>query len=311
MKEHIPESLAGERVDRVVAMLTGLPRSAVADLVAGGAVRLAGRPVTTRSERVQAGTDVEVEVPEAVDEALAADPEVPVEVVYVDEHVVVVDKQAGVVVHPGAANPTGTLVQALLHRYPDVARVGQAERPGVVHRLDKGTSGLLVVARSDVAYRSLVAQLASRQVERRYLALVWGLPEPGRGIIDAPVGRSQRVPTRMAVSSRGRAARTVYEVLRRFGEPAEAALIACRLETGRTHQIRVHLAAIGHPVVGDPSYGGRSGGGAGPERSGRLGAPRPFLHAERLAFDHPVTGARLRFETPLPADLEQVLAGLK
>ncbi len=312
MKERIPESLAGERVDRVVAMLTGLPRSTVADLVAGGAVRLGGRQVTVRSERVQAGADVEVEVPEVVDEALAAAPEVPVDVVYADEHVVVVDKQAGVVVHPGAGNRTGTLVQALLHRYPELVGVGQPERPGVVHRLDKGTSGLLVVARSDLAYRSLVAQLASRQVERRYLALVWGLPEPGRGLVDAPVGRSQRVPTRMAVSSRGRTARTAYEVLRRFGEPVEAALVGCTLETGRTHQIRVHLAAIGHPVVGDADYGGNSGAGPGAEsRGGQLGAPRPFLHAERLAFDHPATGGRLRFEAPLPADLQLVLGGLQ
>lgn len=301
MKEHIPESLAGERVDRVVAMLTGLPRSAVAELVAGGAVRLEGRPVTVRSQRVEAGTHVEVEVPEAVDDVLAAAPDVAVDVVHVDEHVVVVDKPAGMVVHPGAGNRTGTLVQALLHRYPDLAGVGQAGRPGVVHRLDKGTSGLLVVARSDLAYRALVAQLASRQVERRYLALVGGTPEPGRGAIDAPVGRSQRRPTRMAVSSRGRVARTSYQVLRRFVEPVEVALVACTLDTGRTHQIRVHLAAIGHAVVGDADYGGRPSA---------LGVTRPFLHAERLAFDHPATGKRLRFEAPLPADLEQVLARL-
>lgn len=301
MKEHIPEALAGERVDRVVAMLTGLPRSAVAELIAAGAVRLGGRAVTVRSRRVEAGSTVEVEVPEVVDEVVTA-PEVPVHTVYVDEHVVVVDKQAGVVVHPGAGNRRGTLVQALLHRYPDLAGVGEVDRPGVVHRLDKGTSGLLVVARTDLAYRALVAQMASRHVERRYLALVWGCPEPARGVVDAPVGRSQRSPARMAVSSRGRPARTGYEVLRRFADPVGAALVACSLETGRTHQIRVHLAAIGHPVVGDTRYGNRS-------RS--LGAARPFLHAERLGFDHPATGERLRFESPLPADLEQVLVGLE
>ena len=302
MRETIPEPLAGERVDRVVAMLTGLARSEVAELVATGAVRLAGRPVHVRSERVRAGTEVEVELAETSDDTLSGAPEVPVAIVHVDEHVVVVDKQAGLVVHPGAGNATGTLVQALLARFPDLAGVGSAQRPGVVHRLDKGTSGLLVVARSEPAYQGLVAQLANRRVERRYQALVWGWPEPGRGVVDAPVGRSGRSPTRMAVSSRGREARTAYEVRRRFSEPAESALVACTLETGRTHQIRVHLAAIGHPVVGDPRYGGRSQ---------RLGATRPFLHAERLAFDHPVTGERLVFEAALPADLEQVLAGLR
>ena len=302
MRASIPEALAGERVDRVVAMLTGLARSEVAGLVAGGAVRLAGRPVTVRSQRVRAGTEVEVQVPDVVTVGLTAAPEVPLAVVHADDHVVVVDKQAGLVVHPGAGNRTGTLVQALLARFPDLAGVGQPDRPGVVHRLDKGTSGLLVVARSQTAYAGLVAQLADRGVERRYQALVWGTPEPGRGVVDAPVGRSQRTPTAMTVSARGRQARTAYEVRRRYEHPAEVALVACTLETGRTHQIRVHLAAIGHPVVGDSRYG---------RRSERLGATRPFLHAEHLVFDHPVTGKRLVFDAALPGDLQQVLAGLR
>ncbi|HSH23545.1 MAG TPA: RluA family pseudouridine synthase [Acidimicrobiales bacterium] len=301
MKEVVPASLAGERVDRVVAMLTGLARSEVADMVTRGAVHLAGRPVTVRSQRVAAGTEIEVEVPEAGPVTVVGEPDVPVAILYADDDVVVVDKQAGLVVHPGAGNRTGTLVQGLLDRFPELAGVGQPGRPGVVHRLDKGTSGLLVVGRSEAGYQGLVAQLAERRVERRYVALVWGTPEPGQGVIDAPVGRSQRAPTRMAVSSRGRPARTAYEVQRRFEEPVEVSLVACTLETGRTHQIRVHLAAIGHPVVGDPRYG---------TRPQRLGATRPFLHAERLAFDHPLTGERLVFEAPLPADLEHVLAGL-
>jgi 23S rRNA pseudouridine1911/1915/1917 synthase len=301
MKEHIPEALAGERVDRVVAMLTGLPRSAVAELVASGGVRLAGSTVTSRSTRVSAGVEVDVDVPvppvEGHDPAPA--PEVHVEVVHADDDVLVVDKAAGVVVHPGAGNPDGTLAQALLARFPELAGVGQPGRPGVVHRLDKGTSGLLVVART--AYDALVAQLAARQVGRRYLALVWGCPQPANGLVDAPVGRSRRDPTRMTVSSQGREARTSYEVLRPFHDPVVVSLVACQLETGRTHQIRVHLAAIGHPVVGD----GRYGGDRVPLRSAR-----PFLHAERLSFCHPATGERLTFESPLPTDLEEVLAEL-
>jgi 23S rRNA pseudouridine1911/1915/1917 synthase len=170
-----------------------------------------------------------------------------------------------------------------------------------VHRLDKGTSGLLVVARTQVAYEALVEQLSSRTVERVYEALVWGHPEPPTGVVDAPIGRSRRDPTRMAVSSTGREARTRYEVRQRFTQPIDASLLECRLETGRTHQIRVHLAAIDHPIVGDPRY-----------RGARTSFPMPrmFLHAHRLAFTHPGSGERVTFESPLPADLADVLARL-
>src|SRR5439155_23772111 len=168
----------------------------------------------------------------------------------------VVDKPPDLVVHPGAGNAAGTMVAGLLARFPELAGVGEADRPGVVHRLDKGTSGLLVVARTPAAYESLVGQLSSRSVERRYRTLVWGWPEPTTGLVDAPIGRSRRDPTRMAVAAGGREARTGYETERRYHEPVEAALLECRLETGRTHQIRVHLAAIGHPVVGDARYRG-------------------------------------------------------
>lgn len=302
MNERVPAALAGERVDRAVALLTGLSRAAVAELVAGGAVRLAGRTVTARATRVEQGSVLEVDVePRRAEPALVPE-RLEIEVVHADEHVVVVDKAAGVVVHPGAGNARGTLVQGLLARYPDLASVGQPGRPGVVHRLDKGTSGLLVVARTSPAYESLVAQLAGRTVDRRYAALVWGHPQPPRGMVDAPVGRARRDPTRMAVSSAGRPARTRYRVRRRFSGPEPAALVECRLETGRTHQIRVHLAAIGHPVVGDGRYGGRRGS---------VGAPRPCLHAERLGFDHPGSGERMVFESPLPADLAEVIAGFE
>ena len=300
MIERVPAALDGERVDRVVAMLTGLPRAEVSVLVDAGAVRLRGRVVSTRSTRVIEGDELEVDVPEPMEPAITApEPGVEVPVVFVDEDVIVVDKPPAMVVHPGAGNAGGTMVSGLLARFPELAGVGEPERPGVVHRLDKGTSGLLVVARTPRAYESLVAQLSARTVERTYLALVWGRPEPATGVVDAPIGRSRRDPTRMAVSSTGREARTRYEVRQRFTQPIEASLLECRLETGRTHQIRVHLGAIGHPIVGDPRYRGARTS---------FPAPRPFLHAHALAFDHPGTGERVSFSSPLPDDLTAVLA---
>jgi 23S rRNA pseudouridine1911/1915/1917 synthase len=301
--ETIPDVLAGERIDKVVAMLTGLTRAAAADLVASGEVRVDGRPVTTRSRRVAEGELVDVPATEAaVDEAPAPEPSLDVPVVFADEHVIVVDKPAGLVVHPGAGNDTGTMVNGLLARFPELAGVGDPERPGVVHRLDKGTSGLLVVARTDLAYRSLTAQLAAHTAERRYTALAWGEFEAPEGLVDAPVGRGSRDRTRMAVSAEGREARTRYSVVELFHDPVLVSLVACRLETGRTHQIRVHLAAIHHPVVGDARYGG-----ARPT----LPMGRPFLHAVSLAFDHPASGERVTFTSPLPADLEEVRGQLR
>ena len=298
MRETVPAALAGERVDRVVAMLTGLTRAEVADLVTAGAVRVGGRPVSSRSRRVSEGEVVEAAVPDALPPpATEADPAVDVPVVFADAEVVVVDKPAGLVVHPGAGHATGTLVQGLLARFPDIAGAGDPARPGIVHRLDAGTSGLLVVARTPAAHASLVGQLSARTVERTYVAVVLGRVEAAAGLVDAPVGRSGGDPTRMTVSARGREARTRYEVLARFAEPVPATELACRLETGRTHQIRVHLAAIGHPVAGDARYGGHRPA---------LALDRPYLHAHRLAFDHPGTGERLTFASPLPADLQAV-----
>jgi len=303
VREVVPAALDGERVDRVVAMLTALPRAEVARLVDRGAVRIGGAPVAARSRRVAEGDVLEVDVPAArAPDELEGDQSVPFTVVHADDDVVVVDKPAGVVVHPGAGVREGTLVQGLLARFPDVAAAGgDPDRPGIVHRLDKGTSGLLAVARTDDARRSLVAQLAARAVDRRYLALVWGEVEASQGMIDAPVGRSRADRTRMAVSAVGREARTRYAVRQRF-PAAGVTLLECSLDTGRTHQVRVHLAAIGHPVVGDARYGGA--------RSG-MRCPRPFLHACSLAFDHPRSGERLRFDSALPADLRGVLVGVE
>lgn len=304
MHVDVPAALAGERVDRAVALLTGLPRSTVADLVAGGAVRLDGSEVTSRSRRVAEGERLEVDVPDASgdDAPCPPDPAVDVPVVHADDAVLVVDKPPELVVHPGAGNATGTMVQGLLARFPELADVGDPERPGVVHRLDRGTSGLLVVARTPAAYTSLTTQLATRSVERRYLALTKGRFEAPSGLIDAPIGRAARDRTRMAVSGEGREARTRYHVQRTFTGPADEALslVECQLETGRTHQIRVHLAAVGHPVAGDARYRGRP----------LPGLDRPFLHAHQLAFDHPSTGERVAFDSPLPPDLVAVLDGL-
>lgn len=299
----VPGALDGERIDRVVAMVTGVSRTEATRLVRDGAVLVDGTVAVRGADRIAAGAQVAIALgpPESAGRPLAQ-AEVEVPVVHVDADVVVVDKPEGLVVHPGAGHLDGTLVNGLLARFSAMAGVGDPTRPGIVHRLDRGTSGLLVVARTQVAYASLVDQLADRSVERRYRTLVWGHPGSPRGVVDAPIGRSPRTPTKMAVTERGRPARTRYQVESSFTEPADVALLACRLETGRTHQIRVHLSAIGHPVVGDERY-------RGIRQS--VPCPRPFLHAEHLAFTHPSTGQRLAFDSALPADLAGVLATLK
>jgi 23S rRNA pseudouridine1911/1915/1917 synthase len=303
----IPDTLDGERLDRVLCLIWDLARSEATELIASGAVALGGRTETTRARRVAVGQELQVVLPpRGGPVVLAGEAGVDLALVHVDEHVIVVDKPAGLVVHPGAGRTTGTLVQALLGRFPDLAGAGDPGRPGIVHRLDKGTSGLLVVARTPLAYDSLVAQLSTRSVDRRYLALLVGTVETDAGVVDAPVGRRSADRTRMAVTAGGRPSRTHYRVLARFTEPAEATYVACRLETGRTHQVRVHMGAIGHPVAGDARYGDTR---SALSRSGRPG--RPFLHAAELGFDHPATGERCRFESPLPPDLERVLASLR
>lgn len=294
IREEVPAALDGQRVDRVVSMLTGLSRTGASDLVRAGAVEVDGTVWSRGADRLEAGQVVVVSWEPAEVAVPSADPSVVVPVVHVDDDVVVVDKPADLVVHPGAGHATGTLVNGLLARFPELADVGDPARPGIVHRLDRGTSGLLVVARSAEAYTSLVAQLSARTVSRRYRTLVWGQPEAPRGLIDAPIGRSPRHPTRMAVTTDGKEARTRYEVVERFERPSPTALLVCHLETGRTHQIRVHLHAIGHPVVGDDRY-------EGVRESLPLG--RPFLHAEHLAFTHPTSGLEVSFDSPLPVDL--------
>jgi 23S rRNA pseudouridine1911/1915/1917 synthase len=303
----VPASLDGVRVDKAVALLAELSRSSVDRLVDEGRVEVDGIVVTSRRTVLRVGQRLQVErTPATGPGPLEADPSVCFAVVHEDAEVIVVDKPAGLVVHPGAGHREGTLVHGLLARFPDLgglSAVGEASRPGIVHRLDRGTSGLLVVARTADSYHSLVSQLRERRVSRRYQALAFGTVEGEAGVIEAPIGRSRTSPTRMAVSGRGKEARTRYQVVRRFDRPAETTLLEVTLDTGRTHQIRVHLSSIGHPVVGDPVYG----------RGRRLegsSLTRPFLHAAQLSFDHPSTGQRLSFESPLPEDLSAQLAVL-
>jgi 23S rRNA pseudouridine1911/1915/1917 synthase len=296
----VPATLAGERVDRAVALLTGWTRRDVQELLANGSVLVDGERVP-KSRRLETGDVIELLAEPAVRGLPAPDATIGVDVRHEDDDVVVVAKPAGLVVHPAAGHPGGTLVNGLLARYPEIAGVGDPGRPGIVHRLDRDTSGVLAVARSSRGYEGLVRSLAAHEVERRYLALVWGRLDAPRGVVDAPIGRSLHRPTRMSVREGGRPARTAYEVRAEHGDP-ETSFLECTLETGRTHQIRVHLQAIGHPVVGDAAYGG-----ARPP----LDVGRPFLHATALAFAHPVTGRRVEVVDPLPEELEAVLRRLR
>ena len=295
--EAVPSALAGERLDRIVALIGDLSRAEAAATIAAGGVRVDGEPAASGKVRLVEGQTVEVD-PEAVPGPVlpTSDRTVEFGVVYEDEAVIVIDKPPGLVVHPGAGNLDGTLVSGLLARYPELEGVGDDPvRPGIVHRLDAGSSGLLVVARTSDAASQLIEQFADHSATRRYDAVVWGVPDAPHGIIDAPIGRDRGDPLKMAVVTGGRPARTDYRVVGTYSAPALVSRLECRLETGRTHQIRVHLSSINHPLVGDPIYG---------QRRPVLGLTRPFLHAAELAFDHPLTGERVTFTSPLAPDLQ-------
>ena len=288
---------AGRRLDHVLAERLDESRSQVALRIREQRVLLDGAPAR-KSARVEPGQQISVLA--AQQRRAPAPPPVPVR--WADEHLAIVAKPAGLVVHPGAGVADGTLVDALRAQGLALADTGDPQRPGIVHRLDRGTSGLLLVASSAAAVAPLQAAIAARTVTRRYVALVDGVPSPARATIDAPLARERQRRTRMGVDPSGRRAVTHYDVVEAF---TGAALLDVRLETGRTHQIRAHLAAIGHPVCGDAAYGAARG------RAERLGLDRPALHAARLTLAHPVSGASVDVSEPLPADLEAALAVLR
>jgi 23S rRNA pseudouridine1911/1915/1917 synthase len=313
----------GQRLDRFLTeRLPELSRTRVQNLIKEGHVSLRSATIVEAKYRVKPGDRFAIDLPAVVPPEPSGEA-IPLDIVYEDDALVVIDKPAGLVVHPGAGHAAGTLVNALIaHCGASLSGIGGVARPGIVHRLDKDTSGLMVVAKTDQAHRALAAQFADHgrtgELERGYLALVWGAPQRPHGTIDAPIGRHPTSRTKMAVlPGKGREAVTHWRVVETFGRGKEpvASLIECTLETGRTHQVRVHLAQIGHPLIGDPLYGQgfKSKLRKLPEPlQGRLaGLDRQALHAEQLAFLHPTSGILLKFNSPLPVDLAEIVAAFK
>ncbi len=305
----VPEELAGTRLDRCLSLLhPSWSRSRARRLIDEDCVTVnegTGKP----AYRVEAGDRIVVNEPPPKPLDTAAE-DIPLEIVFEDSHLLVISKPAGLVIHPAAGNPSGTLVNALLQHCDDLSGIGGSERPGIVHRLDKDTSGLLVVAKNDSAHQSLSLSFRRRQTTKTYLAICYGVPHPADGVVDAPIARHPSERKRMAVVASGRPSRTLYEV----AEPLHgSALIRCSLITGRTHQIRVHMAHAGHALVGDPLYSGRQWRNlTDPQaRAACRSFPRQALHAWRLGFTHPVTGEAVEFEAPPPADFQQLLATLR
>jgi 23S rRNA pseudouridine1911/1915/1917 synthase len=302
----VPADAAGERLDLFVArQIEGLSRAQAQRIIRDGRVAI-DRGLAKAGLALRAGDTIDVTVPAPAPATPLAEA-LPLHVLYDDEDLVVIDKPAGIVVHPAAGHPTGTIVNALLHHVRGLSGVGGAERPGIVHRLDRGTSGVLVVAKHDQAHRALARQFSDREVEKIYVALVWGTPRAGV-TFDRAIGRDPRNRHRM--STRARRARTALTTIEQVEPLGGVSLVHLRIGTGRTHQIRVHLSEAGHPVAGDELYGGvRKRAPARFAAIARVG--RPFLHAARLAFAHPRDGRRVAFEAPLPDDLQAVVDGLR
>jgi 23S rRNA pseudouridine1911/1915/1917 synthase len=289
---------AGQRLDQFVAgAVSDLSRTEVQRLIKAGQVVVNGRP-SKASYHLEQGDTVRVDIPPRQLHTIHPE-DIPLDVLYEDGDLAAVNKPAGMVVHPAYGNLSGTLVNAALARWPEMQRVTGEDRAGIVHRLDKDTSGVIVLARTSAALKSLQAQFKARTVKKKYVALVDGHPPTDTGLIDAPIGRDKRLRKRMAVIPRGRPSQTRYDVLEKF---EECCLLSLEPASGRTHQLRVHLAWLGHPVVADAVYG---------HRKQRTACPRLFLHAAELQVDSPSTGERLTFSAPLPAELEDVLAGLR
>ena len=305
----VPQELAGARLDRALtALFPERSRSSLARLIEDGHVRIDDRPALKASERVAAGQNVRVLFPPATPARLESQ-DIPLEVLHEDDEIAVINKPPGLVVHPAAGHAEGTLVNALLFHVRGLSGVGGEARPGIVHRLDKDTSGVMVIAKHDAAHRALTAAWGTPRVRKEYLALVYGAPPLSRGTVDAPIGRDPRDRKRMAVVAGGRAAITDYEIAehRRY-----VSLLHCTLRSGRTHQIRVHLKHLGHPIVGDPLYSGPQWRGIPDKRVQRALASlrRQALHAWRITFPHPSSGERVTFEAPLAKDIEEVLRAL-
>ena len=295
----LPVDGDGERLDLfVVRMLPELTRSRVRKLIDDGSVLVDGARPTKAGVALERGQRVSVTLPPPVSDALVPE-DTHLRVVYEDGDLLVIDKPAGMTVHPSPGHSTGTLVNALLAHSPALSGVAGKKRPGIVHRLDKDTSGLIIVAKNDAAHLALAKQLKDRTVEKTYVALVEGRLDPAEGTIDAPIARHPAHRRKMAIVTGGRESRTRYHVLRELGAYS---LVELHPETGRTHQLRVHLASIGHPVAGDRAYG--------PAKRDP-GFSRQFLHAQRLAFVHPTSGQRIELESPLPEDLQEALALLE
>jgi 23S rRNA pseudouridine1911/1915/1917 synthase len=310
---------AGERLDRWLAsQCPDLSRTRLKQLILQGAVVMNGKVCTDPSLKLKTGAAFALMVPPPEDDTPAPE-NIPLDIVYEDVDLLVINKPAGLVVHPAPGHRSGTLVNALLYHCGDsLSGIGGVRRPGIVHRLDKDTSGLMLVAKNDRAHAGLSAQLADRTLSRRYLAVVWGVPSPKKGSVNEPVGRHSTNRQRMAVNARGRNATTHYEVKEAYGHAA--ALVECRLETGRTHQVRVHMSHIKHPLVGDPVYGEqptkaaallKKDGYGEKEKSAILAFPRQALHAWKISFVHPSTGASRSFEANPATDLAKLINVLK
>ncbi|MEQ1910168.1 MAG: RluA family pseudouridine synthase [Vicinamibacterales bacterium] len=296
----------GERLDRfLVAEFAGQSRSQLQRFIDEGLVHVDGRAAKANL-RIKAGSIVAVALPDLVD-AKPAPEDLPLPIVYQDADIIVVDKPAGMVVHPAAGHQSGTLVNALLHHVDDLSGIGGEKRPGIVHRLDRGTSGLMVVAKHDAAHQELARQFQDREVEKEYVALVWGVVVAGRRI-EEPIGRDPNNRKRMSNRAR-RSREAVTRIVRTFEVNPALTLAQIAIHTGRTHQIRVHLSAIGHPIVGDSLYGGVHRRVQADIKAVQK-LDRPFLHAAKLAFKHPIDGRRMAFESELPADLKSVLDAL-
>jgi 23S rRNA pseudouridine1911/1915/1917 synthase len=296
----VDDDRAGVRLDRAVALHLDLPRNQIQEWIRNGQLTVDGKLQPKPGHLLRAGEEIAWTPPARIETRVLAE-EGELRLLHCDDDLVVLDKPAGLTVHPGAGQSSGTLVHRLLARFPEMAGVGGPGRPGIVHRLDKGTSGVLVVARTAECYRALTAAFAARRIEKRYLAIVHGTPKSAAGTIEAPIGRHAVERKRMAVRTDGRPATTRYKML---ASAAGLSLIELELLTGRTHQIRVHLKHLRHPIVGDSTYGEARDRelAAGLGRAVRAFA-RPALHAWRLGFEHPVTGAQMRFEAPLAADM--------